>query len=268
MLDETALKQFKQRVITDFNSRKNYDNAFRYRLANRLVELAKLQSGQKILDVATGTGLAAIAAAQIIGEGYVVGVDISQGMLRQAQENITAAGLKNIELRQADAEYLDFSAQSFDAILCSCAIAYITDLSTTLNNWYRFLKPSGIVGFSCFAQTAHTMAILFRAVAKRYGITIANPNEPLGTPQKCYERLQKAGFKQIEVLTQQFGSYLNDPQWMWNTNVNSAYGFQVLQLEPSRLQQCKAEYFAQVEALSTQQGFWTDVTTFFVLARK
>ncbi len=271
MNDRPATNAYKQQVVADFNSRTNYDNEFRYRVANPLIELAQLQTGQRVLDVATGTGIVAIASAKIVGsEGHVVGVDISTGMLSQAQRKIAAEGLHNIELIEADADYLNFSDNSFDAILCSSAIVYLADIPAALQQWYNFLKMGGIVAFSCLAQTAMTASVLFRARAQRYGISIPNPNELLGTPQKCDRILQDAGFKDIKVVTQQLGFYLS-AESAWNANANSAYGsggFQVFQLSPEKLEQFKAEYIAEVEALATEQGFWNDVTTFFVFARK
>lgn len=271
MLDKADINEYKQRVIADFNSRNNYDqgNNFHPLFANRLIELAELQSGQKILDVATGTGGVAIAAAQIVGsEGKVIGVDISTGMLSQAQRKIEAAGLKNVELQEADADYITFNDNSFDAILCASAIVYLTDIPAALRNWHRFLKPGGLVAFSCFAETAHTMSVIYRVVAQKYGISLPNPNEPLGIPEKCYKMLHEAGFKDIKVINEQFGNYISDPERLWNINLNSACGNPLLQLSPEKLEQCKAEYLAEVQALATKQGIWNDVTTFFVLGRK
>ena len=270
MKDKTEIEEYKQQVIADFNARTNYDNDFRYRFANPLIELAQLRSGQNVLDVATGTGIIAIASAEIVGsEGKVVGVDISSGMLNQARRKIAAAALQNIELIEADADYLNLDDESFDAILCSSAIVYLRDIPTTLQKWYRFLKPGGILAFSCNAQTAFTASIVFRVKAENYGISIPNPNEILGTPEKCQNLLQQAGFKDIKVVTEQFGFYLSnaeEAEKFWQGNANSAYGFKVFQLSPEKLAQLKAEYIAEIEVAT--QGFWNDITTFFVLARK
>jgi ubiquinone/menaquinone biosynthesis C-methylase UbiE len=62
-MTDLSLITYKQQVLNDFNNRSNYENEFHRRAATRLVELAQLQSGQYVLDIATGTGLAAIAAA-------------------------------------------------------------------------------------------------------------------------------------------------------------------------------------------------------------
>ncbi|MGL4618785.1 MAG: methyltransferase domain-containing protein, partial [Chroococcidiopsis sp.] len=105
----TRMNEYKQQIITDFNSRINYDNEFRYRFAKPLIELAQLKPRQRVLDVATGTGIVAIAAAKIVGDaGYVLGVDISTGMLAQARHKVELEKLQNIELIEADADDLNF----------------------------------------------------------------------------------------------------------------------------------------------------------------
>ncbi|MDV2992798.1 MAG: 2-methoxy-6-polyprenyl-1,4-benzoquinol methylase, mitochondrial [Chroococcidiopsis sp. SAG 2025] len=265
----TRMNESKQQIIKDFNSRANYDNEFRYHFASFLVELAQLKLGQKVLDVATGTGIVAIAAAKIVGNaGSVLGVDISPGMLAQARRKVEIEKLQNIELIEADADNLNFDDNSFDVIFCSAAIVYLTDILASLRQWYCFLKPGGIVAFSCFADTAHTASILFREKAQQFGITVDNPNEPLGTPEKCQALLQQAGFQKIEVVTQQFGFYFKDAETAWNAHANNVYGYQVCQLPPDKLAQLKAEYMAEIHALSPEQGFGHDVNSLFVFARK
>lgn len=270
MPNQANIDNYKQRVIADFNSRHKYDNDLRYRLANPLVELAQLQSGQKILDVATGTSIVAIPAAKIVGnQGKVIGVDISTGMLSQAQQKIAAACLQNVELIEADADYLNFSDNSFDVIFCSSAIPWFSDIPGVLRSWYRFLKKGGLVAFSCFAETAYTTSVVYRAVAQRNGISISNVNEILGKQEKCLQLLQEAGFVDIEIKQEQFGDYisLSDLESWWDINLNNAMGNPLLQV-PEKLERCKVEYNAELDALATDKGVWNDITTFFVLAHK
>ncbi|GET41176.1 putative methyltransferase [Microseira wollei NIES-4236] len=85
--------QYKQTVVGFFNSRTNYDNDYTIRRTLPLLDLVGLKKGQKVLDVATGTGIIAIAAAQIVGsEGKVIGIDFSSGMLNQARQKIEEIG--------------------------------------------------------------------------------------------------------------------------------------------------------------------------------
>lgn len=72
--------------------------------ASRLVELVGLHSGAKVLDVATGTGWAAMAVARTVGStGQVVGVDMTPGMLEQVRRKAAMAHLTNVAFREADA---------------------------------------------------------------------------------------------------------------------------------------------------------------------
>ena len=83
-----SLSAEKQQILNDFNNRPDYENEFHKQAATRLVELAKLRSGQLVLDIATG-GLAAIAAAEAVGSaGSVLGTD-------ESCRNVAASSAKN-----------------------------------------------------------------------------------------------------------------------------------------------------------------------------
>jgi ubiquinone/menaquinone biosynthesis C-methylase UbiE len=93
-MTDSSLNAYKQQILNDFNNHPNYENEFHRQAATRLVELAKLQPGQHVLDIATGTGLAAIAAAQVVSStGHVLGTDFALGMLQQAQQKVEDLGL-------------------------------------------------------------------------------------------------------------------------------------------------------------------------------
>lgn len=208
---------YKREVINFFNSRTSYDNDYTISRALPLLDLIPLQSGQQVLDLATGTGIMAIATAEIVGStGKVIGVDFSSGMLAQAQQKINTLGLQNIELIAADTEYIEFEDESFDVILCSTAIVYFRDIPAALGKWYRFLKKGVIVGFSCCSEESCDAPTIISTCAKN-GISLSNINEPTGTIDKCHQLMEEAGFQDIEVKTQQFGFYRNiDKAKAWN----------------------------------------------------
>jgi ubiquinone/menaquinone biosynthesis C-methylase UbiE len=73
-----SLSAYKQQILNDFNNRPDYENEFHKQAATRLVELAKVRSGQQVLDIATGTGLAAIADDALRSIGFQkISVDFS-----------------------------------------------------------------------------------------------------------------------------------------------------------------------------------------------
>lgn len=265
------LDEFKQQVADMYSQRSNYDEGdFHPRLAHRLIEYAKIRSGQKILDIATGTGLVAIEAAQLVGsEGRVVGVDISTGLLKVAQRKILVANLSNIELVVADAEDLDFPAASFDRVLCCSALPFMTNLPADLRLWHRFLKPDGLIGLCAFAETAFIAGVVLKRVALRYGVSLLF-SDLTGTEEKCHTLLREAGFKDVEIKTEQFGSYisLSETKRTWEDSLKHPLCRPLKQLSSAQLEQAKAEYFVELEALVTAQGIWNDTSTFFAFGRK
>lgn len=270
------MDSYKQQVIEFYNSRTSYDyeEGTRHPLeAKLLLESVPLQKGQKILDVATGTGLVAIPAAQQVGsEGYVIGIDMSSGMLHQARLKAEAASLQNIELIEADAEYINFSDSSFDAIFCCEAIVLLTDIPASLQKWYRFLKTGGFVAFTCPPETAY-MASIYRSICTHIlGISVPHILESLGTPEKCHNLLQQAGFREIEFKIEPSGRYRNlgdDDRLSWQEINLSFKGNPLLsKLSESQLEQLQVEYRVEIEELATDQGVWEDTTKFFVRARK
>lgn len=267
------MDDYKQQVSEFFNQRTAYDleGSRHPHEANLLLKSVPLQEGQRVLDVATGTGLIALPAAQKVGlEGYVLGIDISPGMLHQARQKIEALGLKNIEFIQTDADYLDCADESFDVIFCCSAIMYLTNIPTTLQKWYYWLKPNGFVALSCAAETAYMATVQRRVCARLFDIKLPHINEPLGTPQKCHNLLKQAGFKDIDVKVEPSGEYLslNEREMSWTGSGFYPRGNPLLQLSPEQLARLQSEYRAEVERLVTDKGIWLDTTTFFVRARK
>ncbi len=101
IINPLQLDEFKQEIAETFNRRKNYDNEgyLHPKLAHRLVEYGRIKPGETIIDMATGTGLVAIAASKIVGDGgKIIGIDISLGMLERAKNKIETAKINNIEI--------------------------------------------------------------------------------------------------------------------------------------------------------------------------
>jgi ubiquinone/menaquinone biosynthesis C-methylase UbiE len=219
----------------------------------------------------TGTGLVAIEAAQLVGvEGWVVGVDISPGMLEQANRKVLAAGLSNIEWKLANVETVELPENSFDVVLCCAALPYLTNIPAALGRWYRFVKPGGLMGVTGVSETSEIYAIVLRRVALRYGVELPSWNQETGTKEKCYALLREVGFEDIEVKTEQFGSYfsLNEALRIWETILGNPLCRPMLQLNSEQLEQTKADYCAELEALLTDKGIWNEITNFFILGRK
>jgi len=111
-----------------------------------LMKAADLRIGDRVLDVAAGTGDLAVTIAQSVGSGgHVVAVDSSAKMLAHAEKAIREAGLSNIETRVMNAEALEFDENSFNAVICRMALMLFGNPLTALTEMHRVVKPGGTV---------------------------------------------------------------------------------------------------------------------------
>ncbi|AFY74600.1 methylase involved in ubiquinone/menaquinone biosynthesis [Synechococcus sp. PCC 7502] len=276
MNNNLDLDDYKQQVADMYSHRSaNYDTGdWHPRIAHHLVEYAHLRPGQQVLDIATGTGMVALEAAQIVGiEGRVMGIDISTGMIEQAKRKAKTLGLGSIEFLLADAEALNFPENSFDYIFCSSALIWMSDLLDALRHWHQLLKPGGLLGFHAFADNAFVGGVVAQRVLEKYGVSLLF-NKPTGTIEKCHNLLKQAGFVEIDIKTEQDGGYisLERAKGMWTGNSLAPAPGQhpnpLLQLSSDQHTQARVEFEAELETIQTEQGIWNDITIFYTFGRK
>ena len=110
----------------------------------KVIALVKAQKPNAVLDIATGTGDLAIQMADINAK-KIVGLDLSEGMLKVGRKKIAAKHLTDkIEMVQGDSEALPFEDNSFDAITVAFGVRNFEDLEKGLSEIQRVLKPGGI----------------------------------------------------------------------------------------------------------------------------
>jgi demethylmenaquinone methyltransferase/2-methoxy-6-polyprenyl-1,4-benzoquinol methylase len=111
------------------------------------ITLSGVRPGQRVLDLASGTGdLALSLAKQVTQEGTVILADINESMLNLARERLTNQGVvNNVAYVIADAEHLPFPENEFDLITIAFGLRNVTDKMAALHNLYRVLKPGGQV---------------------------------------------------------------------------------------------------------------------------
>ena len=193
------------------------------RSAERLVELCRLQPGNRVMDAGTGTGFAALAAARIVGpEGHVLGIDISAGMLREARAALTESGLRNVELVEGDVVHLpQFESEMFDVITCATGLLYMSP-HEALREWHRLLRRGGLLGFSAMSAGAPAGGRIFRDCAAACGVLLRDPWEPLGSVSACRRILEAAGFEVVEIVSEAIEFSPQDLSRAWESNFNAA----------------------------------------------
>jgi ubiquinone/menaquinone biosynthesis C-methylase UbiE len=107
--------------------------------ASRVTDAAGIQSGERVLDVACGTGVLARSVAERVGSnGAVLGIDKNEGMLAVARRRAPA-----IEWKQGRAEALPLNSESFDAVVSQFGLMFFDDRRTALREMIRVLRPGG-----------------------------------------------------------------------------------------------------------------------------
>ncbi|MFN9806151.1 MAG: class I SAM-dependent methyltransferase [Betaproteobacteria bacterium] len=120
-----------------------------------LLQLASPAAGQRVLDVACGTGVLALACARAVGPaGQVLGVDLSEGMVIAADGAARAAGLGNVRFARMDAESLALPPASFDLVVCGLGLMYCPDPIEALRQMRAVLKDQGRIAVSVWGPRA------------------------------------------------------------------------------------------------------------------
>lgn len=181
------------------------DRADRH-ISERLVELAGVQSGSRVLDVAAGYGEPALTAARKAGpEGRVVATDISAEMLGFARERAAAAGLENLEFVEADASSLDFPLGSFDAAVSRWGIIFEPDAEAAAGRIRGFLRPGARMAIASWGPPDEVpfLSIPMRTTRERLGVPAPPPGTPgplsRPTPAAIGGLLEGGGFSQVAV---------------------------------------------------------------------
>ena len=171
-----------------------------------MLELASIQPGSRVLDVAAGTGDQTLMVARRVGPtGNVLATDNSASMLKVAAEAARKEGLTNVETRVMNAENLALDADSFDAVICRNALMLFPNPAKALTEMRRVVKPASKVAvmvFSPVERNPHRGIPI--AIIRRLGnIPPPAPGEPwmfaLGDPGALEDVYSRAGFLNVSV---------------------------------------------------------------------
>ena len=109
-----------------------------------LLDAAQLAPGERVLDVACGTGLVTFGAAHAVGaSGQVLGIDVSDRMIGAAALRAARDGCGNVAFARRDAEPLPLATASFDVALCALGLMYVPDPVCALSEMRRVVRPGG-----------------------------------------------------------------------------------------------------------------------------
>jgi ubiquinone/menaquinone biosynthesis C-methylase UbiE len=164
-----------------------------------LLALADLRAGERVLDVACGTGLVTFRAADAVGpRGTVVATDISDKMVQFSAHEAMRRGYAQVRCARMGAEALDFPDSCFDAVLCALGLMYVPDVGASLREMRRVLVSGGrAVAAVWGARQRCGWADIFPIVEARVQSDVCPMFFQLGTGDSLQQCFEQAGFTNV-----------------------------------------------------------------------
>jgi ubiquinone/menaquinone biosynthesis C-methylase UbiE len=166
-----------------------------------LMKMAALKPGERVLDIACGTGLVTFRAASAVGPtGEVVGTDISEAMVDAGRAAASARGVTNARFERMEAEELSLPDAFFDAVLCALGMMYVTDFAGSIREMFRVTKRDGRAASAVWGKRDRCgWAEIFSIVEKRVQSDVCPMFFQLGTGEMQAALFASAGFADIQT---------------------------------------------------------------------
>jgi ubiquinone/menaquinone biosynthesis C-methylase UbiE len=240
-------------------------------LATDLIRLAALRQGERVLDVACGTGVVARRASQQVGgTGTVTGLDVNPGMLAVAR-SATPPGM-TIEWREASAEAMPFPDASFDAVLCQMGLQFVPDKHAALNEMRRVLAPDGRLILNMPGPTPRLFTIMGEALARHIGAEAAgfvNHIFSLHDTAEIQNLVSGAGFHDVSVQSDTKTLRLPAPEeFLWQYVHSTPLAGAVAQVDDERRGSLERNVVAKWQEFVKDRALELQVRVVVATARK
>lgn len=172
-----------------------------------MLDHLQLQPGQRVLELAAGTGDTGFLAAEIVapGGGIVISSDGAEAMVDLARRRAGELGVRGVEFRELQLEWIDLPTADVDGILCRWGLMLVVDPATCLQECRRVLRPGGRIALAVWdiAEVNPWMTLPRQAVAEASGEAPARTAGPgpfaLASADRLRELLAAAGFTEIVI---------------------------------------------------------------------
>jgi len=223
-----------------------------------------------ILDVATGTGSAALAIADEIPKGHVTGIDLSEGMLARATVKAAEQDITNVTFDRMDMTNIQYPDNHFDGASCAFGIFFLEDMQNCLRHISDKVKPGGKIALCSFYETAFSpLDELFYNRLMQYGVEPPPVSwKRIGQKNHHSELHETANLTDIHVYIEDIGYYLNDAEAWWEILWNAGYRGLLNQLSENDLQRFRAEHLVEIQTTASDEGIWLDVKVIYSVGVK
>lgn len=238
--------------------------------AEHMAAILGLQGNENVLDVACGTGNAALAIARFLPAGRVTAVDFSQGMLEQARRKAALLDVHNVEFMERDMQDLNISDTLFDVAVCAFGIFFVEDMESQLSHIASTVRPGGRIMISNFQENYfHPLKDMLFERLGTYGVQMPPQTwKRIACETGCRQLFEHAGLTDITVARKNVGYYLDSAEEWWYVVWNGGFRRMVSQLSAKDRELFKREHLEEVETLRTRDGIWLDVGVLFTCGTK
>jgi ubiquinone/menaquinone biosynthesis C-methylase UbiE len=220
-----------------------------------IISYLQPEDGQKILDIAAGTGEPALSIAAAIKNGIVTITDISAEMLEIAREKANAKNITNIETVLCDASELPFENSSFDAVSCRFGFMFFPDMQLAANEIRRVLKPGGRFATTVwnFPEKNIWVTAIMGTIMRLMEIPAPPPDVPgmfrCCKPGRMRTILENAGFRHIEEREVVFNLNLDNIEqyWAMMTEIGASVTAALSQADEGMRSKIKEEVFQLIK---------------------
>jgi ubiquinone/menaquinone biosynthesis C-methylase UbiE len=242
--------------------------AFWNLIGQRTIERLRLKSGDRVLDVACGSGASAIPAAQSVGEsGTVLGVDLAERLLELARAKARQLGLTNIRFQVGDMERSGCADESFDAVVCVFGIFFLPDMARAVRELWRMVRQGGQLAITTWGPRVFEpgASAFWEAVSRerRDLVRAFDPWTRIDSPAGLEELLRASGIENANITPESNLQELATPDDWWTIVLGTGYRSTIEQLDPAARERVR---IANLESLGNIQSI--EVNALYAVAKK
>jgi ubiquinone/menaquinone biosynthesis C-methylase UbiE len=242
--------------------------AFWNLIGQRTIERLRLKSGDRVLDVACGSGASAIPAAQSVGEsGTVLGVDLAERLLELARAKARQLGLTNIRFQVGDMERSGCADENFDAVVCVFGIFFLPDMARAVRELWRMVRQGGQLAITTWGPRVFEpgASAFWEAVSRerRDLVRAFDPWTRIDSPAGLEELLRASGIENANITPESNLQELASPDDWWTIVLGTGYRSTIEQLDPAARERVR---IANLESLGNIQSI--EVNALYAVAKK
>ena len=211
-------------------------NSFWARFGQRTVDRLNLRSGMRVLDVCCGSGASALPAAETVGpNGYVLGIDVADDLLRLGRDKAASRGFTQLEFRNGDMLNLSIRETEFDAVVCVFGIFFVTNMVEAARQLWQRVRVGGQLAITTWGpQFFEPLNTVFWDSVKEVRPDLYKGFQPwnrVAQPDALEALMSEAGANAPKAELENGTHLLRTPDDWWTMLIGSGYRATIDQLD-------------------------------------